>query len=141
MQIETLTNASVLFELERNNFEDFYSLSGCKEELSNALKHYFVAKIDDECVGYVGILVVENQAELLRIAVNKEHRQKGIGDKLLNFILNFLQKSEILEIFLEVSEKNTNAIRFYEKNNFKHIYTRKNYYGEGNSALIMQRSV
>ena len=141
MKILPLTDENVLFELEQKNFADFYSLLGCKEEILNPFKHYVVAVLDDKIIGYAGVLMIENQAELLRIAVNPEHRKKGIGSLLLKYFLKFLKNNAISEFFLEVSEKNTTAINFYYSFNFKHIHTRKDYYGENNSALILKRRV
>ena len=141
MEIMPLTNEDILFGLEQKNFEDSYSLNGCKEELTSNIKNYIVAKIDDNYVGYAGIMIVDNQAELVRIAVNKEYRKQGIATNLLNFFLEFLKKRNISEIFLEVSEKNSNAIALYKQLGFSNLYTRKNYYHDGSDAIIMVRSV
>ncbi len=141
MKIEKLTDADILFELEKQNFIDFYSLNNCKEEISSNIKHYAVAKIDNVIVGYAGIMVVDNQAELLRIAVNSEYRKHGIASDLLNYFLTFLKNSNISEIFLEVSNKNTVAVQFYNKFGFVTLYTRKNYYIDGSDAIVMRRSV
>ena len=141
MQILPLTNANTLFNLEQQNFSDFYSLENCKQELLNEFKHYVVAKDNDEVVGYAGIMLIQDQAELLRIAVNNEHRNKGIAKLLLNYLINYLKEKNVLEIFLEVNENNTTAINLYKSFNFVTIYTRKDYYGEGNNALILKRSI
>ena len=141
MQILPLTNANTLFNLEQQNFSDYYSLENCEQELSNEFKHYIVAQDNGEIVGYAGIMLIQDQAELLRIAVNNEHRKKGIAKLLLNYLLDYLKEKNVLEIFLEVNENNTTAINLYKSFNFVTIYTRKDYYGEGNNALILKRSI
>ena len=141
MQIIPLTDKNVLFELEQQNFNDFYSLSNCEQELLNTNKHYFVAVENEKIVGYAGILTIVDQAELLRIAVNKEHRKTGIASKIIEFLLNYLKNNNISQLFLEVNENNLNAISLYKKFNFEISYTRKDYYGEHQNAIIMQRSV
>ena len=138
MIISKLTDASILFQLEKNNFNDYYSQSNCEAELN---KMYFCAYVNNMPVGYIGVLPIQDQAEILRLAVNSEYRQRGVAQALLNYALSYLKKLNIQDIFLEVSDKNQNAINFYQKNNFKTIYTRKNYYNDSTNAIIMQRSV
>lgn len=139
--IKQLTSGNDLFELEKNNFDDYYSLASCKEELNNDSKFYFCYEEDKKIVGYIGIMIALDQAEILRIAVNENYRRRKIAQKLLDFSINFLKNRKIFEIFLEVSEKNQVAINFYNKNNFNIKYIRKNYYGENNNALILSRSI
>ena len=141
MQISQIKNANELFELEKNNFSDNYSFESCTAELQNSNKIYFGAYINNQIVGYIGIMIAFDQAELLRIAVNIQHRQKGVATALLNNALLYLKDRNIKEIFLEVSDKNTAAINFYQNNQFQQLYTRKNYYSDSTNAIIMQRSI
>ncbi len=64
--------------------------------------------------------------ELHILFVSKDERRKKIATKLLNYIetnnLNFSK------IFIEVAEDNTEAINFYQKNNFVFLNFRHNYY-------------
>ena len=48
---------------------------------------------------------------------------------------------EEMKIFLEVNQKNLNAIKLYKKNDFEEISVRKNYYGLNEDALIMVKSL
>jgi ribosomal-protein-alanine N-acetyltransferase len=73
--------------------------------------------------------------DLINIIVLKEYQNKGIGNKLLEFVVN---NEEYEKIMLEVRENNSNAIHLYEKYGFKEIYRRKKYYGE-EDAVIMER--
>ena len=75
---------------------------------------------------------------LKNIIVNKNYRDKGIGTKLLNYIVD--NYKDINSIMLEVRESNNAAIEFYKKNNFKVINVRKRCFGN-EDALIMKRDV
>ena len=141
MQIKKLTSAETLFHLEKQNFSDFYSFESCVQELLNPAKTYFYVEINNQAIGYVGIMEMLGEAEILRIAVNKEHRNKGVAQVLFNFLMEKLKKNNVKTIFLEVSDKNDIAYRFYLKNNFKVINTRKNYYSDNSNAIIMQREI
>jgi len=53
-------------------------------------------------------------------------------------LLSQLRKEKVERIILEVSEKNTPALRLYEKVGFKRVGMRKNYYPDGSNALLME---
>ena len=73
----------------------------------------------------------------MKIAVSKEYRRKGIGEKLIKYIFSLIQ----MPIMLEVRENNKGAIEFYRKNGFEQIATRKNYYTDtGEAAYIMVKN-
>lgn len=141
MQIKKLTSAETLFQFEQANFKNFYSLESCSQELSNPAKTYFYIDQNGQPIAYIGIMEMIDEAEILRIAVNDQHRKKGIAQNLFNFTLKYLEQKNIKNIFLEVSDKNRIAYNFYLKNNFKVINTRKNYYSDNSNAIIMQRGI
>ncbi len=48
----------------------------------------WVAEVDGEIVGLVGLIVKGKEAEVEPIVISKAHRKQGIGGKLLKFIIN-----------------------------------------------------
>ena len=96
-----------------------------------------------EIIGYyeneslVGILIYNKNYEvldLLYIVVEPIYRNKKIGSKLLEYLINSEKYERIL---LEVRCDNINAIKLYKKYKFKIINIRKNYY-ENNDAYVME---
>lgn len=85
--------------------------------------------------GFIDFSTIYDRIELNYIFVKEEYRNKNIGQKLLNIMLE-----HNMSITLEVSVLNENAINFYKKNNFKTISIRKNYY-KGVDALLMIKEV
>jgi ribosomal-protein-alanine N-acetyltransferase len=69
-----------------------------------------------------------NEAEIYNIAVKKQFRNRGIGQSLLDNFLSCAKKYKISKIWLEVRESNHPAIRFYLKNKFVKVGTRKSFY-------------
>lgn len=61
--------------------------------------------------GFIGI-VEENY--IAGLFVKKEYQREGIGHKLLEYC-----KSKYLNLRLDVFKKNSNAVNFYYKHNFK----------------------
>lgn len=74
--------------------------------------------------------------DLLNIIVKPECQNQGIGSVLLKYIIDNKQDKKIM---LEVRSKNINAIKLYQKYDFKIINIRKNYYKD-DDAIIMERN-
>lgn len=74
--------------------------------------------------------------DLLNIIVKPEYLNQGIGGVLLKYIIDNKQDKKIM---LEVRSKNINAIKLYQKYDFKIINIRKNYYKD-DDAIIMERN-
>lgn len=74
--------------------------------------------------------------DLLNIIVKPEYQNQGIGSVLLKYIID---NKEDKKIMLEVRSKNINAIKLYQKYDFKIINIRKNYYKD-DDAIIMERN-
>ncbi|MEW6170012.1 MAG: GNAT family N-acetyltransferase [Candidatus Omnitrophota bacterium] len=76
------------------------------------------------------------------VAVLKEFRSKGIGERLLRKAI-FLAKSENLAIFLDALETNKPAISLYEKLGFKATNEKERFQVDGveypSSQLVMVR--
>lgn len=118
-------------------FDDFWTYAIFEKELENPNSTYFVAIVNDEIVGFAGIWKVLDEMHITNIVTKFSKRHMGIASKLLEKLIEAskLEKSTLLT--LEVHETNTNAIKLYEKYNFKKIGLRKNYYGQNKNAIIM----
>ncbi len=121
-----------------NNFDDFWTFGIFKEELINPKCHYIVAIQDEDILGFGGISVVLDEANINNIAVRFDKRNNKIGSKIL---LNLIDISKLLNcsfITLEVNVKNLPAIKLYENFGFKNLGIRKNYYKGQFDAYIMK---
>ena len=84
----------------------------------------FVAKIENEIVGYVTFNIREKENLSMRyrkqlnidaICIDENHRGKGIGTKLLEHIKEFAIENNCTDLYLTVNEENEGAIKVYEK--------------------------
>lgn len=78
-------------------------------------------------------------AELLQIAVAPKFQRQKFASVLLNEAIKILNKLEVEDLHLEVSESNDGALKFYEKHGFVSMGIRKNYYGNGKNAIRMRK--
>lgn len=58
------------------------------------------------------------KAELLSIAITKEFQGRGVASSMLPMFISEMQKRGVKNFKVVVGEELTNAIKFYEKNNF-----------------------
>ncbi len=99
----------------------------CFEEMIQ-VKEIFVAKIQDEIVGYITFNIKEKnnpsiryrkQLQIEAICVDEKNRGKGIGTELLKYVKKFGKENNCTDIYLTVNEENENAIKVYEEFGFK----------------------
>lgn len=89
---------------------------------------------DDVIKGVIVYDFLYDRVEIEYISVLEQYKKLGIGTKLLNEI----EKLNIKNITLEVSESNQIAINFYKKNGFKIVTKRDNYYGNEDGYLMIK---
>lgn len=134
-------NVSHLIQIKdilTSEFDDFWTYSIFETELKNPNSKYFIATMNNEIVGFAGIWNAPfNEIHITNIVTKISKRHIGIASKLLEKLIETSKKEHASLLTLEVNEKNTNAIKLYEKYNFKKIGCRKNYYRQNENAIIM----
>ena len=121
----------------QTEFDEFWNINNLKNDFQNPNSTYFVAKLDNEIVGFAGFLNICDEANIMNIVTKINKRHLGIGSKLLSQLITSAHEQNCKSITLEVNEHNTYAINLYEKFNFKRIGLRKKYYNNKDNAIIM----
>ncbi len=121
-------------------FDNFWNENILEEELNSPSSKYLVAKQGTQIVGFAGLKVVIDEADIMNIVIKKSYRNQGIGSLLLKNLINLCNKLNLNLITLEVDEKNYNAIHLYKKFGFEKIGARKNYYKDS-TAIIMKKEI
>lgn len=121
------------------NFPDDDFLT--KEEVSTELENnpygnYLLLIEEDKIIGYIYYSDIYERAEINQFEVKPTHRNCGKGNELLKYLIEKLQKN----ITLEVKQTNASAIHLYEKNGFKKVAIRKEYYN-GIDGILMERTM
>lgn len=132
------------FELIKNNlksdFDDFWNENILKQEILNKNHKYFSSKENEEILGFAGISIVLDEAEIMNIVVKKDKRKNGIGKALIKRIIEFCKENKIKVLKLEANEKNIPALNLYNSVGFKKVGVRKNYY-KNDSAILMDLKI
>lgn len=101
---------------------------------------YKIVRTDEgQIAGYVSLLLLEAEAELLRIAVKKRYRKKGYGKALLQDVIQECYSRALEKMYLEVKDSNEPAKSLYLAEGFCEVARRKAYYPDGSDAVIMSR--
>ncbi|MGN1297039.1 MAG: ribosomal protein S18-alanine N-acetyltransferase [Clostridia bacterium] len=135
----TLTDVITIKNNLISDFDDFWTYHILKEELENQNSSYLVAKIDNEIVGFAGIKIILDEADIMNIVTKKTYRNQGIGTLLLENLISLSKKLNLKTLSLEVSEENLPAIHLYRKFGFEYLGVRKNYYQDKNGYIMTKK--
>mgnify|MGYP000619918761 CR=1 FL=1 len=138
MSLEDLISIKDILTTE---FDDFWNYEILKSELESNNSYFFVAKnISGEIVGFSGIKIILDEADIMNIVIKKTYRNQGIGTLLLENLILLAKDLNISTLFLEVNEQNKPAIHLYEKLGFEKLGVRKKYYNN-NNGIIMKKNL
>jgi ribosomal-protein-alanine N-acetyltransferase len=141
VQIRNGTNADLerIFAIEKACFEQPWSLTSFKRELSLPFSRIAVAVGPTEAIeGYLCRWMVVDELHVLNIAVHPDFRRHGVGARLLEDSISEAKAKNIEIATLEVRRSNVAARRLYRKFGFEERRLRRNYYGPGEDAFIME---
>lgn len=126
-------------EIEQSIFSAPWSEKSFMDAYCAESNIYLVAIKEEMVIGYCGLWVSYETADLCNMAVDKTYRQQGAARELLKEGLRLCKERSVESVLLEVRESNIPAIRLYEKTGFARIGKRKKYYKEPvEDAILMQ---
>ncbi|MHC4728632.1 MAG: GNAT family N-acetyltransferase [Planctomycetota bacterium] len=79
----------------------------------------WVATSGEEIIGFVSLILDDEQAEVEPIVVSSQHRGRGIGQKLLNHAIEQAKKLGVLCLSVKPVARNEEAIAFFYNAGFK----------------------
>ena len=123
--------------LEEASFNDPYPSYFLSELARDNPETFLVFTLNNEIIGYGVVDHWEDHDHLISIAVLPDSRRKGFGEALLVELEKRLSKERPLR--LEVRQNNLAAIQLYLKRGFTKIGLVEGYYGDGESAIIMEK--
>ena len=122
-----------------------WSLNQIIKQLNKQTNFSFGVFYNDTLISFIlgDLFNIEkiSEYEILLIYVSNNFRKKGLGTKLINKIEE--NNNCLKKIYLEVSKHNISGLSFYNKMNFKEIYTRKKYFFLNNKrvdAIVMSKT-
>jgi len=131
-------DAEAVSRIEAASFSMPWSADDFIEMTKADYAHYYVAEADGEIAGCCGIRNIAGEGEITNVVVAEKFRRKGIGRRLMEYMLNEALSFGIGDCTLEVRVSNAPAICLYESLGFKSEGVRPGFYEKPREdALIM----
>jgi ribosomal-protein-alanine N-acetyltransferase len=134
----TLNDLEQVLEIERASFPTPWTEDIFLNEIRlNQFATYYVIENERKVIGYCGLWLIIDDAQITNIAILPNYRGKKYGQMLFQYVLNqaIIQGAEKLS--LEVRVSNDAAKKMYEKFGLAPGGLRKNYYSDNNEDAIV----
>ncbi|MFH1368424.1 MAG: ribosomal protein S18-alanine N-acetyltransferase [Elusimicrobiota bacterium] len=125
-------------DIENRSFKQPWIRGMFEREICLSISKFFIAKNDNNIVGYGGYWWVADEAHLVNLAVHPDFRRQGIAGRIIDHIMPIMRGQGITKILLEVRRSNLSALALYEKIGFRNNGIRKNYYVD-EDAILMEK--
>ncbi|WP_042353108.1 ribosomal protein S18-alanine N-acetyltransferase [Bacillus massiliigorillae] len=127
-----------IVELEHKCFTVPWSRDAFFNELyQNQYATYFILEEEGKIIGYCGAWLVIDEAHITNIAILPEFRGRGLGEALLQKMIDKCREDHIERMTLEVRASNTVAQSLYKKLGFQDGAIRKKYYSDNQEDAIV----
>ncbi|MFP5417176.1 MAG: GNAT family N-acetyltransferase [Actinomycetes bacterium] len=127
-----------ILALEESFAEPRWSAQAWAEELASERGLVLVERDADGAVfGVAAFSHVGGVADLNRIVVRPDRRQRGVGRRLVLAGLEWASRIGARQVMLEVGAGNEPARALYARLGFVALARRANYYGAGHDAIVM----
>ena len=100
--------------------EKFQSKKGLSAQIKQGFLYYLI-KIDNNYIGYLGVLPGKKELFLSKLYIKSSERGKKFGKKVIQFVENLAVEKGLHRITLTVNINNTDSIKAYEKMGFTNI--------------------
>ncbi|WP_051125662.1 ribosomal protein S18-alanine N-acetyltransferase [Schaalia vaccimaxillae] len=129
LRVANRDDAELICQFEKTIFsEDPWTPAMIAEELAAPSSRYTIASLRGRPVGYAGIKVGGDQADVMTVGVLPQARGCGLGAVLLDEMIAWVSEVGVHSVFLDVRPSNYAALRLYESRGFVEISRRPRYF-------------
>jgi [ribosomal protein S18]-alanine N-acetyltransferase len=135
-----LEDVEAVYTIELATFPTPWTLDSFYYEMTeNQFSNYLVAEDESgKIIGFCGIWLVIDAAQITNVAVLESARGQGIGEGLMREAIRISKEANMDVMSLEVRVTNTVAQNLYRKLGFQDGGIRKGYYTDNQEdALVM----
>ena len=135
-------DSAAVAEMEQQIFSDPWSEKSVLETVQQKQSVCFAAEKAGHLLGYLLAYHAADEAEIARIAVQKEARRQGAAGKLMQALEQYCEEHKMEKLLLDVRESNEAARSFYTKNGFVEDGIRQGFYvNPSEDAVLMSRQL
>src|SRR5699024_115007 len=104
----------------------------------NKFSHYFIVETNQTIIGYIGLWIVYEDAQITNIAILEDYRGITRGEQLFGYTVQYAQNQGAKRLSIEVRVSNTIAQNMNEKFGLVPAGSSDKYYTADNQdALVM----
>ncbi len=134
-----LTDVDAVARIEAASFPAPWNRGHFRHELErNPYSVNRVLRSGGSVVGYTSVWILDGELQVNKIAVAPCRRGRGLGLLLMRRLLTLAAESRCRRVTLEVRPGNAEARALYANLGFGETGRRKDYYGPGQEAILMQ---
>jgi len=145
INIRNMTECDIddVLEIEKLSFTTPWTRQAFESEIkNNLLSKYIVAEGEGIILGYAGMWMIMDEIHITNVAVHPDYRGQGIGNGLIEAIINLCIERNMRAITLEVRVSNHVAKSLYKKYGFIEAGIRRGYYSDTKEdAIIMWKEI
>jgi ribosomal-protein-alanine N-acetyltransferase len=139
------SDARSISELSRDAIEQGLSWRWTARRVSRAIRdmttNVVVARQNAHFLGFAIMKYEEEAAHLMLLAVNPQHRRRGVATALWSWLEATVRVAGIGHVQLETRTRNEAAIAFYRHHGFDHAGIQPGYYEGSEDALRMVKDM
>lgn len=137
----TEPDLDAILSIEQVSFPSPWKREYFLHEIHSPLSFPYVAVLDGTIAGYVCLMSLFEEAQIMNIAVALQQRGQGVAGMLLEQAVITAREQGAQLLILEVRVSNAAAIRLYERFGFVRFSVRKAYYENNEDALLMEKAL
>lgn len=127
-----------VYVIEKNTYTSAWTRDILEHEvLHNQHGIYAVIEYEQQIVGYAGMWVVFDDAQITTIAIDPKFQGKKLGQQLFQYMLQTAHNLGVKHLSLEVRTSNVVAQNMYRKFGLVPGGLRKGYYTDNNEDAIV----
>lgn len=136
IKVANLNDVAEIYKIENECFSTPWSENSIAESIENENTILYIAELDGETAGYMGVQIFSGEGYVTNVATLKEFRRMGVAKALIKEVM----KNEMEFLTLEVRQSNIPAISLYRSLGFVEVGKRPRFYREPTEdAILMTR--
>ncbi len=133
-----LAHLTDILNIERVSFPSPWGREAFEHEVRNPMSRFWGILSDNGLVAYICFWVAAGEIHLMNIAVHPEMRKRGLGQALMDKLVQIGAEEGVRKIWLEVRPSNETARTLYSGMGFTEVGRRRRYYTDtGEDAIVM----
>ena len=136
----TIDDLGALVALEAANAPAPWSEGVFRNELA-AENRIYLAADEEGVVGFVGAMLVADEAHVTNLLVDPAWRRRGIGFELVRSLIEAAVEAGARHLTLEVRSRNEAARALYARVGLAPVGVRQGYYGDDDALILWAHDI